>query len=275
MNPEVRGPLLVFAALGVISWTCAALTYRTGFRPFGPQRNRAVPWGGAEIALLLIAFATQLVGAVWQLWAGSSDKAPPEFTAAFEKIGATLLAVSLMIELSLPVILVTVRGARLYQMGMHCSHFTRNVLVGIGAYFLAFPPVSITFLGAQELFERREHVLEQLIRESPTLDRIVVSTLLAVVVAPLFEELLFRGILLPWLRRVLGVWPAIVTSSLLFAVLHADAWPAPIPLFVLALFLGYLAYRTSSLVAPIVLHATFNGVSMLALVLQVKFSSHL
>ena len=70
-------------------------------------------------------------------------------------------------------------------------------------------------------------------------------------------------------RREIGVWPAIVTSSLLFSVMHLDAWPAPIPLFVLSLFLGYLAYRTTSLVAPIVLHATFNGVSMLILLVQV------
>ena len=45
-----------------------------------------------------------------------------------------------------------------------------------------------------------------------------------------------------------------------------------IPLFVLALFLGYLAHHTNSLVAPITLHANFNGVSMVMLFVLVHFS---
>jgi membrane protease YdiL (CAAX protease family) len=54
---------------------------------------------------------------------------------------------------------------------------------------------------------------------------------------------------------------AIYATSLLFAAAHSFAWPSPVSLFVLALGLGYLAYRTQSLVAPIVLHALFNGTS--------------
>ena len=54
--------------------------------------------------------------------------------------------------------------------------------------------------------------------------------------------------------------PGVVTS-LLFAALHWQQWPAPIPLFVLSLALGALYERTGGLVAPFVLHATFNGLS--------------
>ena len=42
-------------------------------------------------------------------------------------------------------------------------------------------------------------------------------------------------------------------------------WPTPIPLFALGLSLGYLAYRTQSLVAPVVLHGLFNAVAGLAI----------
>lgn len=55
-------------------------------------------------------------------------------------------------------------------------------------------------------------------------------------------------------------WCAIYASALLFGTVHAN-WPTPVPLFVLALGLGWLAYRTRSLVGPIVLHALFNGVA--------------
>jgi membrane protease YdiL (CAAX protease family) len=58
---------------------------------------------------------------------------------------------------------------------------------------------------------------------------------------------------------------AISSSAMLFAVFHD--WPTPVPLFVLGLGLGYLAYRTQSLVAPIVMHALFNGVACLLMLL--------
>lgn len=59
---------------------------------------------------------------------------------------------------------------------------------------------------------------------------------------------------------------AIYGTALLFAAGH-EAWPHPIPLFVLGLALGWLAYRTQSLVAPIVLHSLFNSVACVQLLL--------
>jgi membrane protease YdiL (CAAX protease family) len=60
---------------------------------------------------------------------------------------------------------------------------------------------------------------------------------------------------------------AIYAGSLLFAELHSTVWPTPVPLFFLGAALGYLAYRTRSLIGPIVFHGLFNGVSCLALAL--------
>lgn len=57
-----------------------------------------------------------------------------------------------------------------------------------------------------------------------------------------------------------AAWLAILGSSLLFAVQHF-AWPMQIPLFGLAMVLGWLTYRTQSLVTSIVVHALFNGVA--------------
>lgn len=66
-------------------------------------------------------------------------------------------------------------------------------------------------------------------------------------------------------------WPSLVVRTiygvaLLFAAAHAAVWPTPVPLFVLALVLGWLAQRTQSLVGPIVLHGLFNSVSVVILV---------
>jgi membrane protease YdiL (CAAX protease family) len=57
----------------------------------------------------------------------------------------------------------------------------------------------------------------------------------------------------------------IYSASLLFAAAHSFAWPEPVSLFVLALGLGFLRYRTQSLTGPILLHALFNGVACVAL----------
>ena len=66
-------------------------------------------------------------------------------------------------------------------------------------------------------------------------------------------------------RSTLWTGVAIVLTSLIFAALHAAQWPAPIPLFLLAVGLGVVYQRTGSLLAPIVMHAVFNGFSTLML----------
>ncbi len=66
-------------------------------------------------------------------------------------------------------------------------------------------------------------------------------------------------------RSPAWTWTAIVLTSLFFAALHAPQWPAPIPLFLLSLGLGLVYQRTGSLIAPICMHALFNGFSTLGL----------
>ena len=61
---------------------------------------------------------------------------------------------------------------------------------------------------------------------------------------------------------------AILSTSLLFAAMHAAQWPAPIAIFVLSVALGALYQRTGSLLAAIAMHGTFNGFSTLLLLLQ-------
>jgi membrane protease YdiL (CAAX protease family) len=60
---------------------------------------------------------------------------------------------------------------------------------------------------------------------------------------------------------------AVFGTALLFAMRHANVWPTPIPLFVLALGLGYITYRTRSLVPSILWHSLFNAVNFVQLIL--------
>jgi membrane protease YdiL (CAAX protease family) len=58
---------------------------------------------------------------------------------------------------------------------------------------------------------------------------------------------------------------AVYGSSIAFAAAHAAVWPSPVPLFVLAIGLGMLAYRTQSVVPSIVAHSMFNVVNLMLL----------
>ena len=90
----------------------------------------------------------------------------------------------------------------------------------------------------------------------------------AAVVAPVFEECVFRGIALPLLARALGVGPAVFLSSLLFASIHFHmASMAPLLVIAVAFALAYI--YSGSLWVPITMHATFNAVN-LALLLVIR-----
>lgn len=91
---------------------------------------------------------------------------------------------------------------------------------------------------------------------------------LAVFIAPLFEEILFRGILLPAMARRFGLAASAVAVSLLFAVIHGHL-PSMATLFLLSLALsaGYLL--TGSLMTSVVMHGLFNAVTV-TILLTVK-----
>jgi membrane protease YdiL (CAAX protease family) len=88
----------------------------------------------------------------------------------------------------------------------------------------------------------------------------------ASIAAPLFEEFLFRGFLLPSLTRYMPVGGAIAVSSLVFAIAHLSLSEV-LPLAVLGGVLGIVYTRSRNLLAPMLLHSAWNSVTMLGLFL--------
>jgi membrane protease YdiL (CAAX protease family) len=238
-------------------------------------------------------------------------------------VSKTMLVNAVVEIVMLIVVLVVARltcGARLRDFGLSFDGWWRQATVGVVATLIAAPAVNgIQFLATRIWAPQAHPVQEMILREfSAGVGGLAVVT--AVILAPIFEELVFRGLLQSWLvallRRRTGplpspalegtpftvtpepytsgeiweaedgsfspaltskypaptqpsgpAWLAIVLTSLVFAYVHASQWPAPIPLFVLALVIGKVYERTGSLIAAIFMHATFNGLSMLLLFL--------
>ena len=86
----------------------------------------------------------------------------------------------------------------------------------------------------------------------------------AVVLAPVAEEFIFRGMLYPFVKQ-LG-WPRLAWFgvSFTFALIHDDA-ATFVPLFVLALALTWLYEKTDNLLAPIAAHSLFNAANLVIL----------
>ena len=135
-----------------------------------------------------------------------------------------------------------------------------------------------------ECISRQEYQMERhqelnLILEHPELPLRILIVVVAVIVAPVLEELLFRGLFQTAIRSffeaVSGlqqipssrIWLAIVISSVLFALMHADPghWPA---LFVLGIGMGYAYEKSGSLLQPIFIHALFNATTIAATLSQ-------
>jgi len=101
--------------------------------------------------------------------------------------------------------------------------------------------------------------IQQSVQMPPhVLAAVLVFTLLLV---PLFEEILFRGLLQSAIRNLTGnPWSAILLTSIPFALLHPQThWPA---LLVLSICLGYAYERSGSLLRSILIHVLFNTVNV-------------
>lgn len=88
----------------------------------------------------------------------------------------------------------------------------------------------------------------------------------AVVVAPVVEETVFRGFVYGVLKRYSDSWFAALMSAALFALAHFHLGSA-VPLFVLALGFTLAYERTGSLLVPMVMHALFNGITLIVLLI--------
>ena len=229
------------------------------------ERLQSRPWTWREVVLILIVLlAAQLairaaawVGGHWG-WSFLDSAVTAAFWQGlgFHGVGLAALAWSVSRR----------RISWAHAFGINWRNLIRQTGQGVLWYIAILPVIFMVSLIYQVILFYWGYPLSIqnviLIFLEPQSAAIQVFLLvLAIVIAPMAEEALFRGIALPLLARTAGVIPAIVLTAACFALMHFHV-PALVPLFVLASGFAVAYIVSGSLWVPIVMHALFNGMNI-------------
>ncbi len=146
----------------------------------------------------------------------------------------------------------------------------RSLATAFLAMLVAFPLIALLMHGCAALMQwlfnivPPEQVTVGFLKSHPPLWQTLGLGFVAVVLAPVAEEMLFRGILYPFIKQRGYPRTALWGTAILFGVIHFNLG-ALVPLVVLALVWTWLYERTQNLLAPIVAHVLFNAVNFILL----------
>ncbi|MEL6787478.1 MAG: CPBP family intramembrane glutamic endopeptidase, partial [Cyanobacteria bacterium J06607_15] len=139
-------------------------------------------------------------------------------------------------------------------------------LWGFGGYLVAVPLVLLVSALNQQIWHGQGGSNPLLFLALQAQDKVALAIFFstASIAAPLFEEIMFRGFLLPSLTRYTSINGAIVISGFIFAVAHLSLSEV-LPLATLGIVLGFVYTRSRNLLAPMLLHCLWNSGTLLSL----------
>ncbi len=273
-DPQAEGSLtgaalvLVPMLLGTVLLLGYVVLRACNVRVFPRCRFQPGTWDAWDVGRAAIVFLcvlrVVLGGAGW-LQARLGERLP------FAVLGAlTTNAVGVMMSLFLVMLTGIRSGDGLRGLGLRETRPGSRAGLGLLGALMSQPLVllaTIVTIVLGPLVGVRFQV-QPLLREARGLPAwgFVLLCLSAVVVAPVTEEIVFRGFVYATFRRWWGPLGSICASAVLFAALHGHA-PAFLQLFVVGFLFAYLYERTGSLVAPIAAHALVNLHSMLVILI--------
>jgi membrane protease YdiL (CAAX protease family) len=204
---EFRVNAVAYLAVAVVA--AAALALLRGGAWLPPQRLRRGAWSGGEVFLLFLIYlvvpsALVLLLARVYFFHGVlslfQDDVPNDLSLLRQFNLGELLATPLVFALHLT-LLYGVSRTFPRHVGLSPARWRQNVRLGIIGFLITAPVVlGLHFLTLLLTF-RVEHALEELSRQSLTAPEWAILVLRVLVLAPLIEEWLFRGLLQGWLRR--------------------------------------------------------------------------
>jgi len=152
------------------------------------------------------------------------------------------------------------------EYGFHLHNPGRQAAEGGLGFLASVIPVCL-FWAATLRWRTTEnqHGLLRLLSEDDSIRTLLLILLLAGVLAPLVEELMYRVVLQTALEKIASPREAIIIVALIFSAMHQ--LPDAIPLFPLALILGYTYHQRRSFLSIVLIHMLFNATNLLFLLL--------
>jgi membrane protease YdiL (CAAX protease family) len=154
----------------------------------------------------------------------------------------------------------------------------REVAIGVGLGLVVWLAATIAasailaMLNAIGNAPAPESLPEQISTDLPGAG-LVVFALLAVVIAPMTEEFVFRGLLFRAIRDRHGFWPGAIVSALLFGLVHYlpdNPWRSVVALQAVMVFTGlglaFVYEKRKNIVANMAGHAAFNSIAVFSIV---------
>lgn len=229
------------------------------------ERTPQGPWNSAHLILVVgVGIVAQVIaGWLLNLYAGGRG-----IELADMQAGAVLLASCFWQGGLVALLLLIGRGTPtgLASLGLMPTG-GRVLLHGLGVYLLALPGILASGLLWHLFLESfgggaEAQPVQEIIARTQGLE-IALAGVLAIVVIPFLEEVLFRGWLQGWIARRLDAVNGVLIPAVLFAVLHG--MPVLLPIFALALVLGIVRHHTDRLAPVWAIHAAHNGSQLLLL----------
>ncbi|MCH8476063.1 MAG: CPBP family intramembrane metalloprotease [Opitutales bacterium] len=255
--------------LGLGAWLHALVHRKWLLAVKGPPPSWKPPlvdFALLSISLLLVAaIAGPLLGVEIMRWMPGDPEEPSEWAFLIQSLsmqGAILLTLLLFFKLQPRTFHTTgggPSGGALYAAKW-----------AVYGFVLAIPLVALSNILVVYLFQffGWEYGLQETVEEIVGMESTLLFLLMplpVVILAPLWEEIVFRGGIFRYLQNFLPVFLAVILSALLFAVIHGH--PAQLGgIFILGLILTLVYQKSGSLFAPILMHALFNANTLLGLV---------
>ena len=264
--------LLVLSAVSLVS--LIMLDFSRGVARFRPAMVLAEPkWPGATVVVVILTLQAFLIvpGIVMVVLEEAWDTGLDENTNfVIKQTGGMLLGAGFIVF----AVLAWVVGnwkLPLSSFGLRWAPFA-NLLPVVLIYVLFIIPLALLgwfwtqlLKGLGQLVDIQDPVkmfMDAIERGNPLEISLLVFS--AVILAPLWEELIFRGLLYGYLKSRMSVFAALLVSSLIFSAYHFNL-NALMPLLIVGIATGYIYERTRSLYFAIFFHALFNALSMAVL----------
>jgi len=258
--------LFALLVLATAAYFAFVLRVLSRLSPPAGAPETLVTWKGAHGFAILVAFMVANVAAFvfGSVFAGAAGYAHDSDIVVAVQIVATYV-------LNLPTLtavfsIAARHGDPLGALGLKTAPLARSLAAGVGLFFLFLPLKFALSPIVDELWRAIpgtkpgvQEVAEMLTRAH--LPLLVLMVMAAVVVAPVFEEMIFRAFLQKGLERSFGRWPAIVVTSVLFAAVHGSV-PVGLQVLPLAFVMSIFYDRRRDLAASMVFHGLFNATSV-------------